>query len=76
MCNQVQLYVEDGGLPSRSDTSMLTINVLRNLNAPRFNPTEYTVDIYEDQQLGVSLTQVSATDADFPKVSVCLMIII
>ena len=65
---QVQLLVTDGGTPSRSDTSVLTVTVRRNLNSPVFNPATYTVEINEDQQLGVSIGQVFATDADSPKV--------
>ena len=67
--------MNDGGTPVRSDTSVLTITIRRNLNSPFFNPTSYPLEINEDQQLGVSIGQVFATDADAPKVCNFLMLL-
>ena len=52
----------------RSDTSVLTVTIRRNLNSPVFNPVTYNLEINEDQQLGVSVGRVLASDADAPKV--------
>jgi hypothetical protein len=65
---QLQLIVWDGGTPRREDTCVLIITVLRNMNAPVFNPVNYYRDIREDQTLGLSITQVFCSDADSPKV--------
>ncbi|XP_070182175.1 protocadherin Fat 4-like [Littorina saxatilis] len=63
----VQLFVVDGGTPAQRDTSVLIITVRRNLHAPFFNPTNYGFTIQQDQPIGVSIGQVSATDLDAPK---------
>ncbi|XP_070184029.1 cadherin EGF LAG seven-pass G-type receptor 2-like [Littorina saxatilis] len=63
----VQLFVVDGGTPAQRDTSVLIITVQRNLHAPFFNPTNYRFTIQQDQPIGVSIGQVSATDLDAPK---------
>lgn len=62
---------EDGGSPPRSATATATINILRNLNAPVFNPRDYPATIYETHQVGVDIVTVTATDAD-QIVSICL----
>lgn len=61
---QVRLQVNDGGIPSKYNTAMLTVTVLRNLFAPVINPLEYNVTIYEDQVLGEEIERVFATDQD------------
>ena len=43
---------------------MLTVTVNRNLFNPEFDILDYEVTIFEDQELGVSLLQVQASDAD------------
>lgn len=55
---------EDGGSPPRSATATAIINILRNLNAPVFNPKSYTATIDETRQVGVDIVTVTATDAD------------
>lgn len=45
-------------------TATVLVDVDRNLNDPRMSQAEYTADILETQPLGVSFTQVAATDDD------------
>ena len=63
---QVRLQVNDGGIPSRYDSAILTVTVTRNLFRPVFlqSDLERTVTIYEDQILGENIVCVTATDAD------------
>lgn len=70
MCLQVRVRVRDFGTPRRSSTSLLLVNVTRNLNAPQFNPTQYSATILETQTLGSSIRQVSSSDLD-TTVSTC-----
>ena len=60
----MRLQVNDGGIPSLYNTAMLTVTVNRNLFSPEFTLTDYVVTIFEDQELGVNIEQVTATDAD------------
>ena len=43
---------------------MLTVTVNRNLFSPEFTLVDYETTIFEDQELGVSILQVTATDQD------------
>uniref|UniRef100_K1QE50 Protocadherin Fat 1 n=1 Tax=Magallana gigas TaxID=29159 RepID=K1QE50_MAGGI len=61
---RVRVRVRDFGTPRRSSTSLLLVTVTRNLNAPQFNPTQYSVTILETQTLGSSIQQVSSSDLD------------
>ncbi|RVE52505.1 hypothetical protein evm_002899 [Chilo suppressalis] len=55
----------DGGVPSLSDTTDVEISVVDvNDNEPVFKQQLYTASITEDAVVGISVTQVSATDAD------------
>lgn len=56
--------MNDGGIPSLYNTAMLTVTVNRNLFNPQFSEQNYAVTIYEDQILGETIVQVTATDAD------------
>ena len=58
------MRVEDGGVPPRTRTAILTVNVLRNLNAPRFDNQAYKGEILEVHGIGQSVLQVRATDGD------------
>lgn len=63
-CAQIRVKVTDeGGL---SDTELLVLNVLRNMNAPQFIGSNafYSDRILENQDIGESLVFVTATDAD------------
>lgn len=61
---QGRIVAYDGGSPPRSATAIATINILRNLNTPIFNPDVYEQTILETLQVGSSILQVTATDAD------------
>ncbi|KAK7482291.1 hypothetical protein BaRGS_00026419 [Batillaria attramentaria] len=64
---RLRLLVEDSGLPTLTGTAVVEITINRNLNPPSFNPTTYPVTIDEDQQLGLTIGTVTATDPDSPK---------
>ncbi|XP_034944720.1 protocadherin-like wing polarity protein stan isoform X2 [Chelonus insularis] len=56
---------KDGGVPPLSDTTDVEISVTDvNDNAPAFKATQYTGTVPEDVSVGISVLQVSATDAD------------
>ncbi|KAK3089813.1 hypothetical protein FSP39_006721 [Pinctada imbricata] len=61
---QGRIVAFDGGSPPRSATAIATINILRNLNSPIFNPTNYEQTILETLTVGSSILQVTASDAD------------
>lgn len=55
----------DSAYPDRKDTCTVVISMLRNLNAPSFNSTNYNVQISELTAAGsVIFTGIAATDAD------------
>lgn len=58
------MLAQDGGSPQRSATSTVLITVTRNLNAPQLLQQNYTVSIFETQNLGESIVQIQATDQD------------
>ncbi|XP_041364042.1 protocadherin Fat 1-like [Gigantopelta aegis] len=60
----VRVLARDGGSPSLSATAIVLVNVNRNLNAPTFVRQNHTVEIYETQDLGVPIMQVTAVDVD------------
>lgn len=61
---QLRIEARDGGSPSRSATALVQINVLRNLNFPRFTQQNYNVTIDETQSLDQTIIQILATDDD------------
>ena len=69
---KVRVLAQDGGSPQGSATSTVLITVTRNLNAPQLLQQNYTVSIYETQNLGESILQIQATDQDI-SVSVLLL---
>lgn len=58
------MRVSDGGTPPLSDVTVVTVDVQRNLNKPKFDKDQYTEKILETQSLGVPFTQVRAFDSD------------
>ena len=56
--------VADGGEPPCSKTAVATIDVRRNLNDPRFERGEWTVEIMETHDLATPVLQVKANDRD------------
>lgn len=61
---QLGLIVYDMEYPEDQDKTNLTITVNRNPAPPAFAPTSYTRVINESYPVGVSLVQLTATDAD------------
>ena len=63
------MQATDGGTPPRTDTTVVTVDVQRNLKAPVFSPSNYPTKLLETQPVGVPFVQVKAKDED-QKVSV------
>ena len=62
---QVRVQAQDGGAPPRSRAAILTVNMLRNLETPVFNPNAtYSATVLETQPIARSILRVRATDAD------------
>uniref|UniRef100_A0A8C4SFE5 Cadherin domain-containing protein n=1 Tax=Erpetoichthys calabaricus TaxID=27687 RepID=A0A8C4SFE5_ERPCA len=62
---QLTLTAFDGGIPSKSGTSVITVNVLDiNDNAPVFTSPVYKVSVFENVPLKTSLIKLNATDPD------------
>ena len=68
---RVRVLARDGGSPSLSATSTVIVNVDRNLNAPVFLRQNYTVTIFETQDLGVPIQLISAADSDVSVSGLC-----
>ena len=58
------MLAKDGGTPSRTATTIVTIDVDRNLNSPRFSPDNVRVAIPETLAAGSLVTAVTASDDD------------
>ena len=58
------MVASDKGYPPMSDEAMVTVNVARNLNAPRFSKSLYTVTIPEGKSVGAEIFRMAATDLD------------
>ena len=60
----MRILAEDGGTPPLSDTTVVTVKVDRNLNAPETARSEWVVSVREMQALGVPFVQVQGSDQD------------
>ena len=58
------MLASDGGVPSLSDTAVVNVNVLRNLEAPEFEGRDITEELIETFDLGTTFATVVATDDD------------
>lgn len=54
----------DTGLSVQTADSVVTITVIRNLNPPLFNSSNYMTTIWDTTEIGASVLTVFATDAD------------
>ena len=54
----------DSGNPDKTATTTVTIPIIRNVNAPKFQQDSYEGTINENVDMGTSVIQVAATDAD------------
>ena len=61
---QLGILATDGGTPPKSTTATVEITVVRNLNAPEFNPSRYEIEILENQLLGENIATIVASDVD------------
>ncbi|KAL8559117.1 hypothetical protein ACOMHN_046165 [Nucella lapillus] len=61
---RVRVVAADSGVPPRTDTTVVYFNITRNLVAPEFNLTFYTISVSEDRAVGNPFLQVTALDAD------------
>lgn len=58
------MVATDQGVPSKSSAVRVTVNILRNRNAPVFRSNEYEETITEFIPVGQSVLRVVADDAD------------
>ncbi|GBP48920.1 Protocadherin-like wing polarity protein stan [Eumeta japonica] len=62
---QLQVTATDGGTPARSATASVVIVIQDvNDNDPVFSPSQYVVELAEDEPPGTPVVTVTATDAD------------
>jgi hypothetical protein len=61
---QIRVLASDGGMPSKTDTTVVTVDVDRNLFAPKMTQGEWVANILETQDLGVPFALVEAVDED------------
>ncbi|XP_036359005.1 uncharacterized protein LOC115211772 [Octopus sinensis] len=64
---KIRVLAKDNGSPARSATTVITVNVNRNLNSPDWLSTSFQINIGEDEEVGRSLLKVIATDKDLHK---------
>ena len=64
MIQKVRVLVSDGGVPAQTDVVLVTVNVNRNLEKPKFSEREINVNLLETTHLGEPFTVVEATDED------------
>ena len=62
--SQLRIVAADNGTPSRSATALVSVTVIRNFFAPRWNRPSYTSSILETQAPGVVFETVEAEDQD------------
>ena len=60
----LSIIVYDSVYPTNQDTAQVTIGVIRNPSGPIFSLQQYTEQIPDTYQLGLTILQVSATDSD------------
>ncbi|XP_041364041.1 cadherin-23-like [Gigantopelta aegis] len=61
---RLRIEAQDGGMPPKSATALVNINVQINLFDPVFSSSSYVGNILETTELGVSIVQVLASDRD------------
>ena len=58
------MRAKDGGSPPRTDTTVVQVDVDRNLNKPQFDPQTYAARVLETLPLGSVVATVVAKDSD------------
>ena len=61
---QVRVVVSDGGSPPKTDTAQLTVEVLRNQFAPKFEPDRYQETVLDTITFSDVVVTVTASDDD------------
>ena len=61
---QLGIQVQDGGNPPQRETGIVTVNMLRNLNAPKFDNENYERTILETLAVGGEVIEIIARDND------------
>ena len=61
---QIRVLATDGGSPSKSDTTVVSVSVTRNLFSPEFPTTRQLVTITENQIIGDPFSSVTCNDPD------------
>ncbi|GFN78435.1 protocadherin fat 4, partial [Plakobranchus ocellatus] len=61
---RIRVLAQDGGSPSKSDTTVVVVIVTRNLFSPAFGPVNYAASITENQAIGDPFRTVTCTDND------------
>lgn len=61
---KIRVLALDGGSQPKTDTTVVRVNVDRNLNKPVFDPQNYQITIKETLTLGTKVATVAATDED------------
>ena len=62
--SKVRVLAQDGGNPPRTRAAILTVNMLRNLEAPVFDNGTFAATILETQPIGRSIMRIRAQDRD------------
>jgi protocadherin Fat 4 len=65
---QLRIVAYDSANPKQQATSLVTIAVTRNENAPQFERSLFTATVPESLQLGEFVAQINATDEDMVRV--------
>lgn len=74
---QLLIQAADNGYPAKTDLSVITVFVNRNLNAPVFIPTTYNITILDNRNLGDVVATVTATDSDLiVRFCFCLLVLV
>ena len=60
----MRVRVRDQGIPYKSVSTTVLVNVQRNFEEPRFGESRYRPSVPESASIGTSIEQVVATDAD------------
>ena len=75
LCLQLTVQAIDGGVPPRSQQVKVTVTISTDKNLPSFDKDSYATNMTEDQSMGASVVQVTASDEDVSKTVVyhCLV---
>ena len=61
---KLRVRASDGGQPPKSNVTVVSVEIVRNIQAPRFELSRYTVEVLETLEVGETIGTVEATDSD------------